>query len=315
MRLAGNVTGYALMGKFLLSFLLLLFFASSSFPSCREPRYAVATLPTPVLNTPDFAGVFGGPDGMSLRTDASGLIRALEFVALPGTPFLIEAVIRQKQGTVYRVATEDYPSPSRTGYFIDSRFVTASDTKPPARRRVLPALTDIIARLLAARGSAYVWGGNLRSGIPEMLSFFSPSSGVLLDSRTSDLWQLRGVDCSGLLYEATGGYTPRNTSSLVTYGTAVPIAGLRAADIVRRLEPLDLIVWSGHVLVVLDRQRVIESHLGGNGSSEGVRVSPLQTRLEEIMSYRTPADVSGPATAGRVFVIRRWYARAVSALR
>jgi hypothetical protein len=302
------------MRKCLATLLFFLVCASTACSATSEPHYAVAILPSPVLNTPDFAGVFGGPDGRSLRTDASGLLRALEFIALPGTPFTIEAIIRQERGTVYRVTTQDYPYPSRAGYFIDSRFVKVSETMPPARPRALPARADIIARLLAARGSIYVWGGNLRNGIPEMLTFFPPSDGTSLAPKTRTVWELRGVDCSGLLYEATGGYTPRNTSALVDYGTTVPIAGLQAADIVRRLKPLDLIVWPGHVLIVLDQQRVIESRLDDKGTSGGVRVSPLQARLEEIMKRRRPADVSGTTTAGPSmwFVVRRWYNPAAS---
>jgi cell wall-associated NlpC family hydrolase len=301
------------MVKRFLPSLLLLIFTSAAYPAGGEPRYAVAILPCPVLNTPDFAGVFGGPDGRSLRTDSSGLIRAVEFVALPGTPFLVEAVIKQKLRTVYRVTTEEYPYPSRTGYFIDSRFVAASDTKSPARRRVLPSRTDIIARLLAARGSTYVWGGNLRNGIPEMLSFFPPS-GASLDPKTKALWQLRGVDCSGLLYEATGGYTPRNTSALVNFGAPVPVSGLQAEDMVRLLEPLDLIVWPGHVLIVIDRERLIESSLDGGADSDGVKVRPLRSALEGIMTRRTPTDTSNSSTTDpdRWFVVRRWYNPAAS---
>ena len=39
----------------------------------------------------------------------------------------------------------------------------------------------------------------------------------------------------------------------------VHLDGLSTAEIVGRLEPLDLIVWNGHVLIVLDRHRLIES--------------------------------------------------------
>jgi hypothetical protein len=271
--------------------------------------YALAVLPTPVLNTPDFAGVFGGPDGQTLRRDSCGLIRALEFVALPGTPFRIEETIGSPRGTVYRVTTDDYPYPAETGYFIDSRFVTTTAGPPPPRPRRLPPLKTVIAGLLAAQGSRYVWGGNLRGGIPELLSFFPPHQPQRLSPRERDLWQLRGVDCSGLLYEATGGFTPRNTSALVAFGDAVPIAGLAAEEIVRRMEPLDLIAWQGHVMIVLDRQRVIESRLDSTGKRDGVRVTPLLAALTRIMKGKTPVDDYQSAAARGVkgFVVRRWY--------
>ncbi len=294
---------------------LLLFMTTPGFSADNAPRYAVAVLPTPVLNTPDFAGVFGGADGRTLRTDPCGQIRALEFVALPATPFRIEETIRRGNETVYRVTTDDYPYPSRSGYFIDSRFVKLTADQPPPRPRYLPPRATVIADLLASQGSAYVWGGNLRSGIPEMLSFFQPSVGASIDPKTGDLRQLRGVDCSGLLYEATGGSTPRNTSALVDFGAPVPIAGLSAEEIARRLEPLDLIVWAGHVLIVLDRERLIESHLDCAGRSGGVRVRPLSATLHEIMKGRTPLDRYPDASSGKKgFVVRRWYGPAASAL-
>ena len=274
------------------------------------PLYAVALLPTPVLNTPDFAGVFGGPDGQTIQKDSCGLIRALEFIALPGTPFRIEAAIRKGAQVVYRVTTDDYPYPGKTGYFIDGRFVTTTPVKPPSRLRSLPPRETVIAGLLAARGSVYVWGGNVRSGIPEMLSFFPPHRTKSLSPREMDRWQLRGVDCSGLLYEATGGFTPRNTSALVRFGKPVTAAGLTAAELVQRLEPLDLIVLNGHVLIVLDRERLIESALDCTGKESGVRVRPLLGALREIMKKRIPLNDMGEEIAGegKGFVVRRWYA-------
>lgn len=125
----------------------------------------------------------------------------------------------------------------------------------------------------------------------------------------SDRLSLAGVDCSGLLYEATNGWTPRNTSQLVSFGSAVTIAGNSIHQIAAALKPLDLIVWNGHVLIVLDKSSIIESRLAcdqpGNG---GVIISPLKQRLAEIMKTRRPADI-WPAGHSRqaLFVVRRWY--------
>ncbi len=267
------------------------------------PPYAVALLPTPVLNTPDFAGVFGGPDGRALAGDRCGLIRAVEFVALPGTPFRVAETIGTGERVVYRVTTADYPYPTKTGYYVDGRFVTTTTVEPPPRPRHLPPREAVIANLLAARGSRYVWGGNVRNGIPEMLALFPPRKPPL-SPRERDRWELRGVDCSGLLYEATSGYTPRNTSALVTYGRGVAIAGLGAAAIARRIEPLDLIVWNGHVMIALDRERLIESRLDCTGKHDGVQIRQLRQALEELMRTRTPLD---NFREGKGFVIRRWY--------
>jgi hypothetical protein len=271
--------------------------------------YAVATLPTPVLNTPDFASVFGGSDGKTLRLDPSGLIREVEFVAIPGTKFRIEESLKQGSQTIYRVTTDEYPYPTRTGYFIESRFVTTSDTIPPPRQRPLLSKQQMIDNLLAAEGSRYVWGGNFRTGIPQLLHFYLPSPESPLPPATKEMWRLAGVDCSGLLYEATNGFTPRNTSSLVEYGRSVPIEGLDPVKIVERLEPLDLIVWSGHVMIVLDRERLIESRLDPKGNGGGVVVRPLLGALLEIMKARVPQEEYQATTASgkKGFVVRRWY--------
>ncbi len=271
-------------------------------------RYAVAILPAPVLNTPDFPGVFGGRDGTIVHTDRQGQIRALEFIALPGTAFTVQGTLRKGNSLVYRVTTDDYPHRATTGYFVESRFVRITDEAPPPRARKLPSRDEIIARLLAARGSRYVWGGNVRAGVPAMLDLFPPAG--KLSGETERRWLLRGLDCSGLLYEATDGVTPRNTSALTSYGRGVPIAGLTAEEIRQRLEPLDLIVWKGHVIIVLDRERTIESRLGPvPGKRDGVAVRPLREVLAEVMGERVPADrfAEKNGKGEKTFVIRRWF--------
>ena len=281
--------------------------AAFSPAAAMPPLYAVAVLPSPVLSTPDFASVFGGSDGKSPRLDRSGLVREVEFVALPGTVFRIEESFEQGDHSVFLVTTEDYPYPAKTGYYIDSRFVRTYATPLLPRAKHLPAREKVIEGLLAARGSMYVWGGNVHGGVPQLLTFYPPAT-ESLPTTTLDIWQLKGVDCSGLLYEATGGFTPRNTSSLVEYGNPVKIAGLDADGIVRRVEPLDLIVWSGHVMIILDRERVIESRLSPKGKGGGVVVRPLREALVELLGVRVPLDDYGEAADGKKgFVIRRWY--------
>jgi cell wall-associated NlpC family hydrolase len=287
-----------------------LFLATECFGQIPATRYAVALSPTPVLNTPDFGTVFGGRDGKTLSLDGCGQLRAMEFVALPGTVFRIEETIGRTTGaTILRVTTDDYPYPAANGYFIDSRFVRTTGTQPSPRPRRLPPRQQVLDNLLAALGSRYVWGGNCRAGVPQLLSLYPPAPGFPLAGATADLWQLRGVDCSGLLYEATGGFTPRNTSALVDYGTPVPIAGLSPARIVWLVEPLDLIAWRGHVMIVLDRDRLIESRLDCSGTAGGVRLRPLREALDEICRKRTPVNAypRDVRDDGRAFVIRRWY--------
>lgn len=292
----------------LLALLLYLIPLSTAFGAC-APCYAVALSPVPVLNTPDVRSIFGGQDGKSLALDRCGQIRALEFIALPGTPFRVESVIDNAGFPVYRVTTDDYPYPSTTGYFIDSRLVRTSAIPPEPRLPRLPNREKVIATMVSASGSSYVWGGNVRSGLPDLLALYPPATPFKPDSRTAQRWTLKGLDCSGLLYEATDGFTPRNTSTLIRYGEPVPIAGLEAEGIAERVMPLDLIVWSGHVIIVIDRERVIESRLDCDALGGGVVISGLRERLSELLKTRVPLDSwqDGTVDGKKGFVVRRWY--------
>ncbi|MBK8982124.1 MAG: hypothetical protein IPM38_07325 [Ignavibacteria bacterium] len=66
------------------------------------------------------------------------------------------------------------------------------------------------------------------------------------------------------------------------------------------LKPLDLIVWSGHVIVTLDKNTVIES-----SPEDGVHRSDLTERLNEVMTERSAVN-DWASTTGKRFVIRRW---------
>lgn len=268
--------------------------------------FGVARGATPVLNSPAFNAVFGGPEGKTLKTDPCGQVRELEFIALPGTPFKLLGEIRGKAATIYRVETDDYPAPAGRALYVDSRFIEQRDDKPPPRNRRLPAGEEIIASLKAAIGSPYVWGGNVREGVGELAGMFYRG---VIPAKEMKQMTLAGLDCSGLLYQATGGWTPRNTSQLAEFGTGLPIAGKKVDELVRQLEPLDLIVWNGHVIIVLDRETAIESRLKCDRPGRGgVMTSPLRERLTEVMQTRRPVD-AWPEGGKRqdVFVVRRWF--------
>ena len=145
-------------------------------------------------------------------------------------------------------------------------------------------------------GLPYIWGGNWSAGVPALLALYPPSDEITETMRA--IWSLKGVDCSGLLYEATDGFTPRNTSELVYYGTPVAIENKSISAIQKMVRPLDLIVWKGHVVIVLDAEKTIESR-----HKHGVVITPLKERLEEVLQTRTPKDAW---VDGNHFVIRRW---------
>lgn len=290
----------------MLKYLLFLVFTLCCASATEAAQYGVARLPTPVLNTEDFRAVFGGRNGKSLKTDSCGQVRNLEFIALPGTSFRLLEQFTAKGLKIFRVETDDYPTPSEGSLYIDSRFIELKNVPPPARVKKLPSKREILARLKGGLGSPYVWGGNVQQGVGELMGMYYQGS---FSKAERDFLTLAGVDCSGLLYQATDGTTPRNTSQLIFYGAGLPIAGKKADELTKLLEPLDLIVWNGHVIIVLDKETVIESRLDcekpGRG---GVATTPLRQRLMQIMGTRHPID-EWPAGSKQkdLFVVRRWF--------
>ena len=285
--------------------LLILLCACCCYAPADAASYGVTLRPAPVLNTAAFRSIFGGSNGKTLKRDRCGQVRELEFIALPGTAFNILGESRDGAAKIFQVETDDYPVAAGAKLYVDSRFIELRAEKPISRARSLPAAADIIIALKAAIGSPYVWGGNIQDGVAELTGLFYDGSVPAAARRELTL---SGLDCSGLLYQATGGLTPRNTSQLVSYGRAVRIAGKTSEAIAGLLEPLDLIVWSGHVLIVLDRNTVIESRLEcGKKGNGGVMTTALRQRLTEIMRTRQPADQWPAAGKQRdVFVVRRW---------
>ncbi len=267
----------------------------------KEACYAVAILPAPVLNTPDFSSVFGGSDGKTLKLNKKKLIREVEFIALPQTVFAIEETIKKDGHEILKVSASDYPYPSPKGYYIDSRFAEKRVEKPEERKKVLPGRDAIINNLISSKGAVYIWGGNYVRGLPEMLEFYKPSSELSVDIKTG--WMLKGVDCSGLLYEATNGYTPRNVESLFNYGLPVEIKGKSSGEIAKKLRPLDIIVYKRHVLIVLNSRDVIESSI-----SRGVHIKNLRNTIRDLSKKMKPVNDYEKDRTKDKFAVRRWLA-------
>jgi len=220
--------------------------------------YCLAKKPTPILNTPDFQKVFGSK---VLPLDEQGLLRAVEMVALPGTKFQI---LKEHSAHILEVKTNDYPC---NPIYIDARFTEHASEITPERKKILPPSEVILSKLKEALGQPYIWGGNWGRGIPEISALYNAPKNIL-----------SGVDCSGLLYEATNGFIPRNTSDLMHFGDKI--------SSIENIKPLDIIIWPGHVIILLESYLVIESLLG-----KGVIETPLHDRLQQI--------------AEKSFVIRR----------
>jgi cell wall-associated NlpC family hydrolase len=230
----------------------------------------------------------------TLPLDSNKLFKAVESIAFPESKFVV--LERMPRG-VCRVITEEY---FRQEVYVDERFLILTDEEPTERKRTMPDQSTLLAHLESLVGTRYIWGGNWPSGIPFLLECYPPGASLSqLDPLIADTWQLKGVDCSGLLYYATNGSTPRNTSELLNWGRPVPVAGKNMFDV---LEPLDLIVWRGHVILVFDKNWTIESLVG-----EGVIKRPFAQRIEQIVSQYSPVDdYAATESMGERFVVRRW---------
>ncbi len=269
--------------KLLYILLFLLFLNSPAYPG-GDGSFAVATAPVPVFNS-----VEAVLSPASLKPDRCGQIRELEFIAFKGTVFKIIDSMK-KPTVVYEINTDDYKAPNGVRLYVSAKNVDLKALRPKDRTRPYPEREQILERLKASVGLPYIWGGNL-------------SEGVVMEDRRI----FAGLDCSGLLYEATEGYIPRNTAQLVSFGNPVPVGRLGAGEIEKMLRPLDLIVWKGHVMVVLDSKMLVESILDCQKKSGGVVISPIGKRLRQIMKERAPVD-NWPRDnqKAKFFVVRRW---------
>lgn len=195
-----------------------------------------------------------------------GLFIALEGVALPGT----ELIVVEKGEQVAKVNSSVFGD----GLYIDCRALKPGKGTPPQ----MPPRDLILDRMQALLGAPYVWGGNAYPGIPEMMEWWPPSGPLSPEERVQ--WTVAGVDCSGLLYQTAEGAVPRNTSGLVSFGERLPLD-------LEVLQPLDMIVWRGHVVFVSRERMAIESAF----SMGGVVKRPLKERVLEIFAQFHDKDV------------------------
>lgn len=256
-------------------------------------NYALTLHPTPVFNSPDIASCL-------VELDKKGLMRSVETVLFPQTKVNLLEKVTLASSSVWRIETNEYLYGG--SYYVDERFILRTNYVPPERQKKLPSMQAIIRKLREMKHCRYMWGGNWPEGI-DLLPHFYPSKKEFfdLDPLVQDTWKLKGLDCSGLLYYHTNGWTPRNTSDLVKFGQPVPIKGMDPARIITRLQDLDIFVWDGHVVLVLDQEHCIESRYG-----KGLVTTKLVDRLSEIMKKRTPVNNWNDGENPR-FVVRRWH--------
>jgi len=221
--------------------------------------YFIVEKPTPLLNTPHFKRTFSSP----LHFDNQNRLMEVEMIALPEMAF---EVVRFKKEHILEVKTQDYRAPK---LFIDRRFGHLQRYRPTPVERPLPSRNLIIEQIKGYVGLPYVWGGNYAAGIPEWKDYYPPTHPL---SEIEEIhWCFKGVDCSGLLYAATGGRVPRNASEQIKMGVEV---------LVDSLKPLDLLFFPGHLLIALSKDLLVESLV-----HKGVIVTPLKERIKNLPPF------------------------------
>ena len=277
-------------------------------------KYAVSIIPTPIYNTQQIHRTFDIKNNTLNSYDNKKLIRELETIALPQTLFKIEQIIKHNNQEILKIQTEEYPYKSKEGYFIDSRYVKKYKHKPKTKKFKTKTKEEIIAHLNNIKEEnkkgkiQYIWGGNIYKGIPENILYYNQLITTKyitqqnLSKKDFNQYILKGLDCSGLLYEATNGYTPRNTSKLKSFGEALDIENKSIDEIIKQLKPLDLIVTPTHVIIILNDKETIESVYDKNG----VNIEKIKDRLERLTKEYTPTNNPENKTKKDWFVIRRW---------
>mgnify|MGYP001173553528 CR=1 FL=1 len=214
-------------------------------------------IPTPLFNSPYLDKILGSV----LPFDNQERIVELEMIALKGT---ILRITKKITDTIIQVEYDEYLVSKPL--YTDTRcgaFVCEKSTTP----RLIPPVSEVIDKMIQCVGVPYLWGGNYCRGIDLWKEFYPPKRKLSFKEET--FWTFKGVDCSGLLYEACNGCILRNTSDLMNYGFQVCLDDIK---------PLDIILYKGHVIIYIGNRKVIESCLAWSE----VRINNLDYRLSLI---------------------------------
>ena len=160
--------------------------------------------------------------------DDRGHLRSVELIALPGTQL---SLLHEEPDGIAAVTLKDY---SKKPLYIDQKALTK---KNPSITIPNKTRTQILNELLKKEGAPYVWGGNWAQGIPSLLKWYPPA--MPISDELEKKWILQGVDCSGLLYEVTGGITPRNSEDLLSFGKSISCKNQTPLQLASLLKPLD----------------------------------------------------------------------------
>lgn len=127
-----------------------------------------------------------------------------------------------------------------------------------------PKRADVLARLLELLGTPYLFGGTSERGSPrqrQVLVELGAFEERDLDHPELDrIARAHGIDCSGLLNAATEGFFIGDSRDTVHLGPVLDLReGTPPDEVARMLEPLDVIVWQGHMVIAMGDGRIIQS--------------------------------------------------------
>jgi len=234
--------------------------------------YAISKGETPVLNTYDWDSIFGGESGEELKYDNYGEIDELVFIAPKDTIFSLKRKIRRLTRTgdetiYYKVTTPDYTGSQ--DLWIDGRFFDLRDLEPKDIQEPNNAIKTLV-KLRTFEGLPYTWHGSSAEGVPELLEYYPPKNP--LSVRTQSDWMLKGMSSLGMLYLASGQQTPLDVAEVPRFGETVfidlsnitdteetPAIEKKAKTLQTILRPLDIIQFGERVMIVLDKDQLIEA--------------------------------------------------------
>lgn len=270
----------------------------------------------PVFSTPDIHKLYGqaldDKDNViftELDLDSYGQIDPIVGRVFPSELLDVIEIIHSEvlKRDIFRVVGSNpfYHLPDAECY-VDSAFF-AEDSgsnrerfRPRSKEEVLIELIKISDMSLP-----YVWGGTSDVGCKEMLDVYQFEFETHLELQKV-IGQ--GFDCSGLIYFAHGNpFEPRNTSQMIESGHALDIYGRNKYEILNMIEPLDIIVWKGHVMIVITGDGMcLESRWFSPTEPGGIMVSSFFEIYDYIVSLgRKPVNELNELNSKSGFMVRR----------
>lgn len=133
-------------------------------------------------------------------------------------------------------------------------------------RPPIPPAPRVLERLLGFEGVRYLFGGSAPEGSDAQMRRVVESGGLepedLADPDLRRLARSAGIDCSGLFNAATEyaffGDT-KDVYARFARGLVVMPARSGPSDLARALEPLDIVIFRGHMMLAIGDGRVIQA--------------------------------------------------------